>query len=159
MDWPPKLPRGIPRAKCALGMTAKCARTLPFEEVHFVGEDRFTVAEEGNDNTETDGGFGSGVRDDEQGEDLTSDIAEDAREENEVDVDGVENQLNGHQDDDDVAASHDADTTDEEERQTEEEIMGWGHHDSSVLFLFLAITTEPTMATSRRTLAISKGRR
>ena len=78
----------IPRAKCALGMTARFSgtrksgslaslgmtnsrlRSSPFEEIHFVGEDGFAVAEERDDDAETDGGLGGRVSNDEEGEDL-----------------------------------------------------------------------------------------
>jgi hypothetical protein len=92
---------------------------LPFEEVHFVGFYGFAVAEEGDDDAETDCGFSGRVGDDEEREDLAGYVAVDAREEDEIDVDGVEDQFDGHEHDDDVASRNHADTADEEERETQ----------------------------------------
>jgi len=122
-----------------------------------VDEDGFAIAEEGDDNAEADGGFRSGVGDDEEGEDLSGNVAEVAREGNEIDAYGVEDQLDGHEDDDDIPARDDADGADHKEREAQEQIVADGHHGASVLFL--AMTTVPTMATSSKTLAISNGRR
>src|SRR5882762_2990549 len=141
---------GGPRRSVAM------ASRLPFEEVHLVGEEGFTIAEEGNDDAKADRGLCSGVGDDEEGKDLSGNVPEVTRKGDEVDVDGIQDQLDGHQDDDHVAARDDSDGTDQEERETEEQVMADGHHAS---VLFLAMTTAPTMATSNRTLAISKGRR
>src|SRR5580704_899410 len=131
----------------------------PFEEVHLVGLNSFAIAEEGEDDAQADAGLGGGGGKDEESEYLAGNIAEDAGEQDEVNVDGVENQLDGHQNDDDVAARHDTDAANQKERQAEEKIVLRRHHGSSVLFLFLAMTTAPTMATSRRTLTISNGSR
>src|SRR5260221_6140583 len=128
----------------------------PFEEVHLVGEDGFAVAEESDDDAKADGGFRGSVGDDEEGEYLPGNVAKVAREGDEVDVDGVEDQLDGHEHDDDVAARDDADGADQEQREAQEQVVADGHHAS---VLFLAITTAPTIATSSKTLAISKGRR
>src|SRR5580693_7196305 len=130
---------------------------LPFQEIHFVGEDGFAVAEEGDDDAKADGGFRGGGGNDEEGEDLAGDVSEVTREGNEVDVDGVKDQLDGHEDDNDVAARDDADGADQKQREAQEQVMADGHHGAPVLFL--AMTTAPTMATSSSTLAISKGRR
>src|SRR5579859_1816544 len=103
----------------------KCS---PFEEVHFVSEESFAVTEEGDDDAKPDRGLCSGVRDDEEGENLPGNVAEVTRKGDEVDVDGIEDHLDGHQDDDDVAARDDADGADQEERQAEEQVMADGHH-------------------------------
>src|ERR1700686_3666013 len=50
-------------------------RRLPFEEIHFVGENGFAVAEEGDDDAKADGGFRGGIGADEEGEDLSGDVA------------------------------------------------------------------------------------
>src|SRR5882724_984711 len=86
----------------------------PFEEVHLVGEDGFAVAEESDDDAEADGSFRGSVGDDEKGEYLPGNVAKVTREGDEVDVDGVEDQLDGHEHDDDVAARDDADGADQE---------------------------------------------
>ncbi len=49
--------------------------------------------------------------------------AEQPRERHEINIHGVQNQLDAHQNDDDVAARDHADDADGEERQTEHEIM------------------------------------
>src|ERR1700739_85137 len=132
---------------------------LPFKEVHFVGEHGLSIAEESDDDAKAYRGFRGSVRNNEEGEDLSSDIAENTREQHEIDIYGVEDEFDGHEDDDDVPARHNADATDQEQRQAEKQVMSRRHHGSPVLFLFLAITTAPTIATSSRTLAISNGRR
>src|SRR5258707_722056 len=86
----------------------------PFEEVHLVGEDGFVVAEESDDDAEADGSFRDSVGDDEEGENLSGNVAEVTREGDEVDVHGVKDQLDGHEHDDDVAARDDADGADQE---------------------------------------------
>src|SRR6202007_1445153 len=121
-------------------------------EIHFVGEDGFAITEEGNDDAEADGSFRSGVGDDKEGEDLSGYVVEVPREGDQVNVNGVEDQLDGHQDDDHVTPRDDADGADQEEREAQEQVVADRHHGTSVLFL--AMTTAPTMATSSRTLAI-----
>jgi hypothetical protein len=96
--------RRIPRAEGVPGKaglkaghyTGELSRWLPFEEIHFVGQDGLAIAEKGDDDPKPYGRFGSRVGDDEQSEDLAGDIAKNSREENEIDVNGVEDQLDGH---------------------------------------------------------------
>src|ERR1700746_2723641 len=126
-----------------IGISQMCARKngrcevigrfSPFEHVHFVREDRFAIAE--------------------NCEDLAIDGAEVPRERDEVNVDGVQDQLDGHEDDNYVATGEDADHTDSEKREAEDQIGFCRNHQT----LLLAITTAPIIATSSRTEAISNG--
>src|SRR5271165_252303 len=93
-------------------------RSLPFEKVHFIGAHGFAIAEEGDDDSEAYCRFGRRVRNDEEGKNLTVNVAEDPGESDEIDVNGVENELDGHENDDDVTACNDADGADHEERKT-----------------------------------------
>src|ERR1700758_2363942 len=143
-----------------IGISQMCARKngscdvierfSPFQHVHFVCEDRFAIPEKRQDDTEADGGFGGRVRNDENGEHLAIDRAEVARERDEVDIYGVQDQLDGHKNYNHVAAGQHADHADGEKCETEKQIgFRWNHYT-----LRLAITTAPIIATSSRTDAI-----
>src|ERR1700720_245605 len=146
-----------------IGISQMCARKngrcevigrfSPFQHVHFVREDRFAIAEKREDDTEAHSGFGSCVRDDENGENLAIDRPEVARERDKIDVHRVQDQLDGHEDDNHVAAGKHSDYADGEERKAEDEIRFCRNHQT----FLLAITTAPIMATSSRTEAISNG--
>src|ERR1700688_223711 len=110
-------PRRIHRANPALGMRGFLVRALPFQQVHFVGKYGIAVAEKGDDDAEADGSFCGSVRDDKQSEDLSRDITENAGEKDQVDIDGVEDEFDGHQDDDNVAARDHANASDQKQRQ------------------------------------------
>src|SRR5213075_2505545 len=91
---------------------------LPFQKIYFVDRNRLAIAEHCYDYSESDGGLGSGDNDDEYrkyrpGERIhrKSFCAEHffvqleiPRERDQVEIDGVQNQLDGHEDDDNVAA-------------------------------------------------------
>src|SRR5262249_60219593 len=94
--------------------------------------------------------------DDEDREDLAGQIGQKAREGDEIEVRGVEHQLDRHQQDDAVAAGENTDDADEEESEAEVEHVLDRDDDHSC---FLASTTAPIIAISRRTEATSKGRR
>src|SRR6516164_10942484 len=87
---------GSSRNLASPGMTNSRLRSSPFEEIHFVGEDGLAVAEESDDDAETDGGFGGSVGDDKEGEDLSGDIAKNPGEGDQVDVHGVQDEFDGH---------------------------------------------------------------
>src|SRR5947209_14288712 len=76
----------------------------PLQKVYLVNEDRLAVAVERDDEAEADGGFGGGDDDNEDREDLARHgvrapgVAQVAREGYEVQVRGVQNQLDGHED-------------------------------------------------------------
>src|SRR5271156_5529608 len=125
----------------------------PFQHVHFIGEQRFAIAEKRQDDSEADGGFSGGVSDYKNCEDLAVHVAEHVREGDQVDVHCVQNQFDGHQNDDDIPAREHADHADGEQRETEPKIMIHGNHYT----LRFAITTAPIMATRSKIDAISKG--
>src|ERR1051325_10443883 len=96
---------------------------LPLEQINLVNEDRLAVAVERDDEAEADGGFGRRDHDYEDREDLPRDrvhaarLLQVAREGYEVQVRGVQNQLDGHEDDDDVPPrQHPGDAYREEQR-------------------------------------------
>src|SRR5271165_4489475 len=91
---------------------------LPLEKVHFIRAHGFAIAEEGDYDSEAYGGLGRRVCNDEEGKNLALNIAEDPGESDEINVNGVENELDRHENDDDVTARNDADGADEEERKT-----------------------------------------
>src|SRR5205807_1747747 len=66
---------------------------LPLQQVHFVFKNGFAVPEERDDDSEPHRGFGGGIGDDEQRENLPCDVAVQARKGHEIDVHGVQNQL------------------------------------------------------------------
>src|SRR3984957_206284 len=125
----------------------------PFQHVHFVGEQRFAIAEKRQNDSQADGGFSSCVRDDKNCEYLAVHVAEHVREGDQVNVHRVQNQFDGHQNDDDVSTREHADYADGEQRETEPKIMIYGNHYT----LRFAITTAPIMATRSKIDAISKG--
>ncbi len=59
---------------------SRCGDRLPFEEVHFVGKDRFAIPEEGDDDSQAYRSFRRRVCNDEEGENLPVDVAKNARE-------------------------------------------------------------------------------
>src|SRR5580704_5963275 len=125
----------------------------PFQHVHFVREQRLAIAEKRQDDAQPDGGFRGCVGDDKNCEDLTVQVAEHMRERHQVDVHGVQNQLDRHQDDNHVATREHADDAYGEQREAKPKIMIHGNHYS----LRFAITTAPIMATRSKIDAISKG--
>src|SRR5438445_13753100 len=81
-----------------------------------------------------------------------------AREDDQVDVHGIEDQLDGHEDDHDIAAREYAHGADEQQRGAQGQVV-YGPDRLHVQILFLAMTTEPTTATRSKTEAISNGSR
>src|ERR1700746_1816311 len=61
-------------------------RFSPFQHVHFVREDRFAIAEKRKNNAEANGGFGSCVSNNENGENLAVDAVQRPPERDEVEV-------------------------------------------------------------------------
>ncbi len=80
------------------------------------------------------------------------------RESDQVDVYRVENHLDRHQDNYDVAARQHADSADQQEGRAQHQVIN-GRNGMHRQILFLAITTEPTTATSSRMEATSNGSR
>ena len=74
-----------------------------FHQVDLVDVQGLARAEERDDDGEADGGLGRGDDHDEEDEDLAVDLVPHVGEGDEGQVDGVEHQLNRHEDRDDVA--------------------------------------------------------
>jgi len=82
---------------------------LPFQQIDFIDIDGFFIAENGNDDGETDGDFGGGDGHNKEDEDLAVDEADEFGDSDEAQIDGIEHQFNGHKDDDGVFAGKHAD--------------------------------------------------
>src|SRR5579864_7602655 len=118
-----------------IGISQMCARKngscdvigrfSPFQHVHFVREDRLAIAEKRQNNAQANGSFSRSIRDNEDGENLAINGPKVPRERHEVDVDCVEDQLDGHEDDNHVAAREYADHADGEKREAQDQI-GFG---------------------------------
>src|SRR5664280_1098901 len=80
-----------------------------------------TDAAERDDDAEADGGFRGRDRDHEHGEHLSGEVPELAGERDEVEVGGVEDQLDAHQDGDEVPPHRHADDAEREQREREHE--------------------------------------
>src|SRR3954447_21711437 len=87
---------------------------------------------------EPDADLGGGDRDDEEGEDLTGDLVQVRRERDQVEVHGVEHQLDAHEDEHAVAPGEHAVDADAEQRGGEDQELVQDHQSR------LAITTAPT---------------
>ena len=57
------------------------------------------------------------------------------REGHEVDIHGIQHQLDGHEDDDEIAPHHHADDADDEQRRRQQHVMGWCDHVVSYLVI------------------------
>src|SRR6516225_1138365 len=86
----------------------KFTLSLPLQQVDFIRLHRFLVAEKRDQDAQPDGGFGHRVRNHEDGENLSVDVLQRMRERDQVDVHGIKNQLDRHQNDHDVASRQNA---------------------------------------------------
>src|SRR4029077_14459330 len=87
--------------------------------------DRTAVAIENNENCKTNGRFGRGNRQNEQGEDLADDVVQERRVGNHVDVDRQQDQFDRHQDDDDVlTVQEDTENAEYEEDGADRQVVG-----------------------------------
>src|SRR6516165_7357300 len=98
---------------------------LPLQQINLVHVDRLLVAEEGDQDAEADGGFGGGIGDDKDSEDLSVKAVE-PREGDQVQVDGIQDEFDRHQDDDHVATREDADDAQNEEGGGDDQVMNGG---------------------------------
>src|SRR6266550_6276193 len=130
----------------------------PLQQIHFIRENRFFIAEKRDQDTQSDRGLSHRVRDHKNREDLPVDVLQVVREGDEIDVHRIQDQLDGHQDNHDVAAGEHTDGADEQQCSAQRQVMRGGDG-SHAQILFFAMTTEPTTATSSSTEAISKGSR
>src|SRR5689334_23871969 len=108
----------------------------PFENVDLIDADGLLVAEERDDDRQSDGGFGRGDRHDEEDEDLPGGISEERGERDEREVDGVEHQLHAHEDDDGVAGAEHPPRRAQRERRAEHGRVPEGYRARSAALLF-----------------------
>src|SRR5437867_11467513 len=120
--------------------------SLPAHQVDVVHVGALPLAEDGDDDAESHGGLGSRHGHHEEDEDVSGHGAQLIGIGGESQVDGVEHQLDAHQDHDGVATHEHADRADGEEHGRHQ----WqerGHHDS----FLRARMTAPTTSTTRST--------
>src|SRR4051812_26477737 len=121
------------------------------QQIGFGDVDRAPVAVDEQHDCQADTDLGGGDGDDEQGEDLPGGGAFEGSEGDQVDVDGVEDELDRHQDEHTVLAGQHAVDARAEEEGRQQEILEQIHQSR------LAMTTAPTRAASRTTDTTSKG--
>src|SRR5260370_33050180 len=88
------------------------APQLPFQQIHFVGQHGFAIPEKRDDDAEPHGGFSGRVGNNEERENLAVHGAEQPRESHQVDIQGIQDQLDGHQNHDDVSPRQHSDHRD-----------------------------------------------
>src|SRR5215207_5402968 len=110
------------------------------------------VAVDQEHDRQADPHLGGGDRDDEEREDLSRDLLRERGERDQVDVDGVEHQLDREQDQDAIAAGEHAVDAAAEEECAEDEVLVQRHSQS-----LRAMTTAPTSAASSSIETTSNG--
>jgi hypothetical protein len=100
--------------------------SLILQQVDLVNVKGLARAIDGDDDSQPDGGFGCGDDHDEEDEDLSGDLMPHMREGDEGEVNGVEHELNRHEDGDDVAFDKEAGDADGEEDGGEDQVVGNG---------------------------------
>src|SRR5262249_38061939 len=116
---------------------------LPLHQVDFIDVHCFLVLEHGDDNTQPHCRFSCGDRNDEDGESLPRHLSKSAGERDEVDVDGVHHEFDGHEDDHDVSSCQYADDANREKRRPEDQIVMYRNHAYCACVFLLARATEP----------------
>src|SRR2546425_362415 len=91
------------------GMSAYFMMALPFHQVQLFGGDGGLAAVERDDDRQSHGDFRRRDREREEDENLARDVVQVVREGHEVDVRGVQHQLDGQEDHDDVSPDQHAD--------------------------------------------------
>src|SRR5574342_533202 len=129
------------------------ARSAP-EDVQVIGDDRALHSEDEDHDRQAQRDLGHGDRDGERGEDHSHHVGVEARESDQVDVDGIEHQLDAEQDPDGVPSRYDAEETDGKERRGEGQVRAEPHGYSSGLAKYSA----PRSPTSSSTARSSNGR-
>jgi hypothetical protein len=89
--------------------------TLEFEEIHFLDVQRLAIALDQNDDAEPYGSFRRRDNDYEQDKNLALHFAESLAESDKGEIDGVEHELDGHENGDDVAFEDEGDGAESEE--------------------------------------------
>src|SRR5713226_7921433 len=102
--------------------------TLEFEEVDALDIEGLAIARDQNDDAEADGRFRGGHDDDEEDEDLAVELVERLAESHEGEIDGVEHQLDGHEDGDDIALEDEGNDAESEENGAEDQVVVRGDH-------------------------------
>src|SRR5579871_2940213 len=100
------------------------SRVSEFHQVDLIDVQGLACTEDSNDDGQADGGFRSGDDHDEEDEDLSGDLVPHVREGDEGKVDGVEHQLNGHEDGDDVALDEERRDAGGKEDGGKDEVVG-----------------------------------
>src|SRR5581483_6878898 len=130
------------------------SRRLPLEQVHLVDVDRLAVAVDQDDDRKTDPHLRGGDGDHEQRERLPGEVVQRLRERDQVDVDGVQHELDRHEHEDGVAPrQHAVDTRREQDGGEEQNERQADHERSS----FRESTMAPIRAASRRNETASNG--
>src|SRR5262245_13975386 len=127
---------------------------LSLEKMHFVGIQSLAVAVSGDDDRQANYRFGRGHGHHEDYNHLALHGAQRACEGNKCQVNRVQHEFNRHQDDNEVASDEDANDPNTKNHSAQHEVIMQGNHHS---FVRRASMTAPTMATSRRIDATSKG--
>src|SRR5215471_12636148 len=145
------------RAHCRDGdVRAFSGQMLPDQQDHDEADGRDQrdehVAVDQQHDGQADAHLGGGDRDDEQSEHLARDLLRERGERNEVDIDGVEHQLDRQQHEDAVTAGQHAVDAGAEQERAEDEILVQRHGQS-----LRAMTTAPTSAASSSIETTSKG--
>src|SRR5579875_977697 len=140
------------------------AIALPAHQVDFVRVDRLAVAENHQNDSQADGRLGCRHRHHEEDDRLPVDVAPGAAQRDEGQVDGVEHQLDRHEDDDYVAAQQNAEHADTEQNRAEpHKIAGRDHHGAPPGALPAVVrrasATAPTTPTSSSIEVTSKATR
>src|SRR6201996_1160071 len=104
------------------------AGSLVLHEVDLIDVQGLACAEERDDDRETDGSLCRGDDHNEEDEDLPLDAMPHVGEGDEGQIDGIEHQLNGHEDRDDIALDEKGADADREEHRGEDEIPCDGNH-------------------------------
>src|SRR5680860_765944 len=134
--------------------------SLPFHEGHFFDVHASTVSVDQDHDREPYADLRGGHRDNEQSEHLSWDacLTEHRGECDQVDVRGVQHQLDAQQHQNRMLASEHSVHADAEEKGGQHEEVGHRHQSSTGPSSLREITTAPTSAARSRTDTISKGR-
>src|SRR6185436_12954295 len=144
IDFGRRFPRNALTRNPPNGRSGMRASTgSPFQRRERFGIERFAMAEQANHEREADRRFSGSDGHDEERDDLAIDFAELPAERHERQVDGVQHDLDRHQQRDEVAAQKYAGRADGEQQARQHQVMADRHGYSSLL---RAITTAPTIA-------------
>src|SRR6185437_15568232 len=125
--------QGIVHAVYAGSLAFISAGSLVLHKIDLIDVQGLSCAEESDDDGKTDGGLRGGDDHDKEDEDLPFDAMPHVREGDEGQVDGVEHQLNRHEDRDDVALDEEGANADREQDRCEDEVVSDRNHQRSSL--------------------------